>query len=60
MLEQRVDHRVPDEVHRLGGDSLARQVLARLGGVREEDVAEMVGQLAVVLLGHGAVEAAQP
>ena len=59
VLEQRVDHRVPDEVHRRR-DPLALEVRDRLLRVGEQDVAEVVGEHAVVLLRHRAVEAAEP
>ena len=58
--EQRVDHRVADEM-----DASSRSIpsAARFSSafsrVDEQDVLEMVGQHAVVLLGHRAVAAAQ-
>ncbi len=57
---QRVDHRVSDMVDVQLVPPLREQVLARLGRVREEDVRHRVGQHAVDLLGHRAVEGAQP
>ena len=57
--DQRVDHRVADEVHALVGDPLGAQVLDRLVAVEEELVGELVGDDPVELLGHRAVEAAQ-
>jgi hypothetical protein len=56
---QRVDHRVADQVDPLGRDALGVQVVDGLGAVHEEAVGEMVGDDAVQLLGHRAVEAAQ-
>ena len=58
VLEQRVDHRVADEVD-AGCDPLALEVRDRLLRVREQDVADVVGEDAVVLLRHRPVEAAQ-
>ncbi len=40
-------------------DALARQLFGRAGGGAEEQVGAVVGEHAVVLLRHGAVEAAQ-
>ena len=57
---QGVDHRVADEVHALLGNPLGAQVLDRLVAVQEEVVGEPVGDDPVDLLGHRAVEAAQP
>jgi hypothetical protein len=58
--DERVDHRVADEVHGRVGPALARQVAEGLGRGGEQQVAELVGQPPVDLLGHGVVEAAQP
>ena len=57
---QGVDHRVADHVHALVGDPLAAQVGDRLGAVEEEPLGKAVGDDPVDLLGHGAIEAAQP
>ena len=58
--DEGVDHRVADEVDALGRDSLCAQVVARLVGVDEQVVAELVGDDPVDLLGHRAIEAPQP
>ena len=58
--EQRVDHRVPDQHDVLAGDAFGRQVPNRVLRGREQQAREVVCDLAVVLLGHVPVEAAQP
>jgi hypothetical protein len=60
VAEQGVDHHVADEVHSLGGDPFAREVLVagRLG--REQQVRHRVGEDPVDLLRHGPVEAPEP
>jgi hypothetical protein len=57
--DERVDHRVADEVHPLVGDALGAQVLDRLLAMQEQVLGELVGDDAVDLLGHRAVEGAQ-
>ena len=57
--DERVDHRVADEMHALIRDALRAQVLDRLLGVQEEILGELVGDDPVDLLGHRAVEGAQ-
>ena len=60
VLEHGVDHRVADELDALGSDPLAAEVVDGALRVREQEVGEMVGELAVVLLRHRPVEAAEP
>ena len=50
---------LPTKCDALERDSLAREVVDRALGVDEEDAAQVVGEHAVVLLGHRRVEAAQ-
>ena len=57
--EQRVDHRVADKVHRVRRPALAGQVAKRLGRRAEQQVAQLVRQPPVDLLGHRVVEAPQ-
>ena len=54
-----VDHDVPHEAHG-AGDALAAQVLHRGVARREQQIAEMVGEDAVELLRHPAVEGPHP
>ncbi len=57
---QRVDHQVADEMHPVGRDALACEVVVGAALGRVEQVGDLVGQDAVDLLRHAAVEAAQP
>ena len=57
--DQRIDHRVPYEVHALVSNAFPPQVLDCLLGMDEQVVRELVGDDAVYLLGHGAIEAPQ-
>src|SRR5436190_562408 len=57
MLEQRVDHRVSDEVDGIDRDALAVEILDRAFRVDEKDRAEVIRELAVELFGHGRIEA---
>ena len=59
VLEQRVDHRVPDEVHAVD-DSLGGEVVDCALRVGEENGAHVIGEPAIVLLRHRRVEAPQP
>ena len=58
-LHQDVDHDVTDE-DRAGGQALGGQVVHRYLGGGQQQVGGVVGEHAVVLLGHGPVERAQP
>ena len=53
---ERVDHGVPDEVDPLPVDPLMNEVPFRLGRGREQQVAQLIGQDAVDLLRHAAIE----
>ena len=57
---ERVDHDVADALDLLRGDPFPQQVLVPVRRRRPEDVGDRVGDDAVDLLGHGAVERAQP
>ncbi len=57
---QRVDHRVADVADARRVDALVREVLFRLGAVRQQQVGEPVGEHPVDLLGHGPVARAEP
>src|SRR6266542_5051866 len=57
--EERVDHRVADELDLLFGNALAYEVLIRALRVREQERRELIGDAAVVLLGQVPLEAAQ-
>jgi hypothetical protein len=57
--EQRVDHRVADEIHAVGRDSFGLKVLVAVAARGEEVRRQMIGQPAVDLLGHPGIEAAQ-
>ena len=57
---ERVDHRVAHVVNRLDRAAFANEVLACLWRVDEQQIGYGVGQDAVDLLGHRAVERAQP
>ncbi len=59
VLPERIDHQVADEVNALRGDALAQQVHASAFFGDEEEVGDGVGDDAVDLFRHGAVEAAQ-
>ena len=59
VVEERVDHRVADEVHAVPGDSLRGQVVDALRAGHEQQVGQLIGDPAVHLLGHRFVEAAQ-
>ena len=60
VLEQRVDHRVADEMHEASVDPFGGKVVDGARGMCEQDRAEVVGEPAVVLLRHRRIEAAQP
>ena len=57
--QQRVDHRIADQVHRIHRPAFAGQVPDRLGRRHEQQRAQLVGEPPVDLLRHGVVEAAQ-
>src|SRR5690606_3259065 len=54
--EQRVDHRVADEMHALDRDSFSREVPNRLRAGDEMEIREGVGDDSVDLLRHRTVE----
>ena len=56
---QAVDHRVADEMDALLGDALGAQVLDRVLAVNEEGARKRVGNQAVDLLRHAAIEGAK-
>ena len=58
--EQRVDHRVADKVDPRRVDAFALEVRIRALRMRQEQIADVVGEAAVVLLRHIRIEAAQP
>ena len=59
VLEERVDHDVPDEVDLLGRNSLALQVVVGVGGRSEQVIGDRVRDEAIDLLRHRTVEAPQ-
>jgi len=58
-LQRGIEHHVADHMH-ARRNALPRELLCRTRGGAEEQVRTVVGEHAVVLLGHGAVEAAEP
>src|SRR5699024_5234591 len=59
VAQERVDHRVADQVYAVRGDPFRGEVPDRLGAGGKTQVAELVGDPAVDLLGHGVVEGTQ-
>ena len=57
--EEGVDHRVADQMDPCRFDSLVGEVLDGRLGVRQQDGTQMIGELAVLLLGQRRLEAAQ-
>ena len=58
VLEQRVDHRVPDKGDALGRHPFRGEVLVCALGVRQQQARQVVGEPAIVLFRHRPVEAA--
>ena len=60
VCEERIDHRIADERDPVVCDSFTAKVVDRTLRVREQEGAEVIRDLAIVLLRHRLVEAAQP
>ena len=58
--QQRVDHHVADEADARRRDSLAHEIVRGRALGDEEKIGDLIGQHAIDLFGHLAVEAAQP
>jgi hypothetical protein len=59
VAEEAVDHHVTDHLHALAGNPFAAEVIDRIGRGGEQDVRELIGDDAVDLLGHRAIERAE-
>src|SRR4051794_38937206 len=59
-MQKRIDHYVADEMHTLTRDAFTQKIFQGRSFRRVQDIRELIGQDAVDLLGHAAIEASQP
>ena len=57
--DQRVDHDVADQVNAAGGNAFARKVPVSVFGGSEQQIGDLIGEHAIDLLRHAAVQRAQ-